>query len=385
MDDPAGRFSWLGVDGVPDHDRPLGLYAMARIVHCFSIEHLLGRPGAREIAQRALDHLLDDFRDETFGGFFASSAGGADRKDGSGRKELYGHAFALLAGASASRAGLERSAALFDEARTTLDTHFWIDADGMALESWNREFRECEAYRGQNGNMHLAEALMAAYELHRDPVYLDRAERIAERMIRDEAAAHGWRVPEHFTESWVVDPGYNEDNPDDPFRPAGTLPGHALEWARLVLALRALRPEASWTLDAAKRLFDVAVADAWSDASGGFAYTVDFSGAVINPTRMHWTVAEGVGAAIALLRATGDDRYAEWHDRFWAYIEAKVVDRERGSWWHELDEAGRPSFDTWPGKPDLYHAWQATLYARVDGDLGLGEAASRGALRSGLT
>lgn len=376
LDDPLGRFSWLGVDGTPDHDRPLGLYAVARLVHCFSIEHLFGRVQARHIAQRGVDHLLRAFRDPDHGGFSAE----ASTVD-PGRKQLYGHAFALLAGASAVRAGLTGADTLFATARQAIDDHFWVEADGAAVESWDRAFAEGEPYRGQNGNMHLMEAYLSAFEVTREEVFLDRAELLAERFVLREAARHEWRVPEHFSTLWAVDPVCNAENPDDPFRPAGTLPGHALEWARLLLGLRSLRPEADWTLDAARRLFSTAIADAWDDERGGFAYTVDFDGAVINSARMHWTVAEGVGAALALYRATAHPEYAEWYATFWQYIDRRVIDHSGGSWWHELDAANRPSLVTWDGKPDLYHAWQSTLYARIIGDQGIGEAASRDAVR----
>ena len=55
------------------------------------------------------------------------------------------------------------------------------------------------------------------------------------------------------------------------------------------------------------------------------------------------------------------DRYAEW----WAYVDAHVRDLERGSWHHELDPSNRPAATVWPGKPDLYHAVQATLLPRL--------------------
>ncbi|MET0612775.1 MAG: AGE family epimerase/isomerase, partial [Pseudomonas caspiana] len=34
---------------------------------------------------------------------------------------------------------------------------------------------------------------------------------------------------------------------------------------------------------------------------------------------------------------------------------------ELGSWHHELSPLNQPSADIWGGKPDLYHAYQATL------------------------
>ncbi|WP_344931743.1 AGE family epimerase/isomerase [Saccharopolyspora gregorii] len=41
------------------------------------------------------------------------------------------------------------------------------------------------------------------------------------------------------------------------------------------------------------------------------------------------------------------------------------MDRELGSWRHELDEHNRPAATVWEGKPDLYHAYQATLLPRL--------------------
>ena len=38
---------------------------------------------------------------------------------------------------------------------------------------------------------------------------------------------------------------------------------------------------------------------------------------------------------------------------------------DRGSWHHELDPGNRPQASVWRGKPDLYHAVQATLLPRL--------------------
>jgi mannose/cellobiose epimerase-like protein (N-acyl-D-glucosamine 2-epimerase family) len=42
-----------------------------------------------------------------------------------------------------------------------------------------------------------------------------------------------------------------------------------------------------------------------------------------------------------------------------------LLDRERGSWRHELNPDNRPAARTWHGKPDIYHAIQATLVPRL--------------------
>ena len=42
-----------------------------------------------------------------------------------------------------------------------------------------------------------------------------------------------------------------------------------------------------------------------------------------------------------------------------------LIDEERGSWLHELDETNQPAATVWGGKPDIYHALQATLMPRL--------------------
>ena len=67
----------------------------------------------------------------------------------------------------------------------------------------------------------------------------------------------------------------------------------------------------------------------------------------------------------ALHRRTGDARYADLYATWWDHIATHVVDHERGSWHHELDATLAPAGTVWPGKPDLYHAVQATLLPRL--------------------
>ena len=50
--------------------------------------------------------------------------------------------------------------------------------------------------------MHLTEAYLAAADTTGDDAYLDRAARIARRLIGEQAASHDWRLPEHYTADW---------------------------------------------------------------------------------------------------------------------------------------------------------------------------------------
>ena len=42
------------------------------------------------------------------------------------------------------------------------------------------------------------------------------------------------------------------------------------------------------------------------------------------------------------------------------YLDEKVLDHENGSWFHQLNEKNEVIGTVWPGKSDLYHAFQAT-------------------------
>ena len=68
-----------------------------------------------------------------------------------------------------------------------------------------------------------------------------------------------------------------------------------------------------------------------------------------------------IAAAAVLYRRTGESSYADRYAEWWNVARARYIDVQGGSWWHELAPDGTPSGRTWPGKPDIYHAYQATL------------------------
>jgi mannose/cellobiose epimerase-like protein (N-acyl-D-glucosamine 2-epimerase family) len=161
---------------------------------------------------------------------------------------------------------------------------------------------------------------------------------------------------------WEPLPDYNAGRPDDRFRPFGATPGHGVEWARLLLQLRLIPgSDQDGLLAAAVALFGRAVADGWDAARCGFAYTVDWQGREVVQQRLHWPLAEAIGAARYLHAATGQPEYADWYATFWQVAGRCFLDRRGGSWWHEVDADGRPGGTIWAGKPDLYHALNATL------------------------
>jgi mannose/cellobiose epimerase-like protein (N-acyl-D-glucosamine 2-epimerase family) len=362
----AGGFGWLDAGGGIDHTRPRQLWITTRMTHCFSLGALLGRPGDAELADHGLAALDGVFADDGHGGWY-DAVGDAGPQPGP--KGAYGHAFVLLAASTATLAQRPGAAGLLARSSAVILERFWDDAAGAMAEEWDRAWAALEPYRGANANMHSVEAFLAAAGASGDSAWLDRALRIAQRLVCRAARAHDWRMPEHFGPDWSELPDYNADAPAHPFRPYGVTPGHGLEWSRLMVTLalalaRAGRGVPGWLLESARGLFDRAVTDGWDAERGGFPYTTDWQGRTVVPERFHWVTCEAIGAAWALFLATGDQAYAGYWARFWAYARATYLDGRPG-WLHEADAEGRPASVTWSGRPDIYHALQAALISEL--------------------
>jgi sulfoquinovose isomerase len=351
---------WLDDDGNGEPGRDRETWLAARSLHVRSLGALAGVPGSLPLAQAALTALAGPLHDAEHGGWHARLApdGTPVRTD----KGCYEHAFVLLAAGTAVRAGLADAVALRSAAETVLEEKFWDDNAGMCLDSWSPDWSTPASYRGLNGNMHAVEAMLAT-----GGRWTERAHRICARVV-DTAGTFDCRLPEHYDEHWRPEPEAGRERPDDPFKPYGATVGHGLEWSRLLLDLEAAVGATAVPAElvaTARGLYATAVRDGWAaDGEPGFVYTTDWSGRPIVRERMHWVVAEAIAAAATLHRRTGESAYADDYHRWWDYADRYVLDHVRGSWHHELDPANQPSRVVWSGKPDLYHAVQATLIPR---------------------
>lgn len=361
-------FGYLDEHGEPIAEKGSELWITCRMIHSFSLGSMLGRPGAASMVDHGLEALRTTFADAENGGWYAAVGpdGPVDTT-----KAAYAHAFVILAASSATAARRPGAAELLEEALRISSEKFWREDDGMVVEAWNADFTELEDYRGVNANMHTVEAYLAAADVTGDDLWLDRALRILARVVDDFARNADWRIPEHFDAQWQPIWDYNDDQPAHPFRPAGATIGHWFEWARLAVhahaaqAARGRTPDAH-LLEGAVELFSKGVEEGWSvDGDDGFVYTVTFEGKPLVRERMHWVVTEAIGAAAALWRQTREDRYEGWYRLWWEYAAVHLIDTEHGSWIHELSPTNESSATVWAGKPDIYHAIQATLIPRL--------------------
>lgn len=356
--DPRGGFHDLDAAGQPiDPDNPVRqIHSTTRLVHCFSIGVLLGRPGCEAIVDHGMNYLWQAHRDATHGGYMWSLGKDGPKDD---TKQAYGHAFVLLAASSAKVIGHPLADRLLADVSQVLEERFWEERHGAVAEEFARDWSPISAYRGQNSNMHLTEALMAAFEATGERAYLDKAERIAALIIRCHAAALGYRVAEHFHADWSLDREYRGY---EMFRPYGTTPGHWLEWARLLLQLWALGgKKLDWLPEAARALFRQSIDLGWDHEKGGFFYALDWDDKPRLPYKLWWPCAEGIGAAAFLCEHDPSDFHEMWYRHLWNFADTYLIDRKNGGWHPELSEDLKPASTLFTGKPDLYHALQACL------------------------
>jgi mannose/cellobiose epimerase-like protein (N-acyl-D-glucosamine 2-epimerase family) len=265
-------------------------------------------------------------------------------------------------------AAVEGGRELLTDALDVWQDRFWDDAEGLAVEEWDRAWTTCADYRGVNANMHGVEAMLAAADAVADEETAHRlrgqALRATERVVHGWAKGSDWRLPEHFTSRWEPLPDYNRNRPADPFRPYGVTIGHQFEWARLALHVRSVTADApAWLLEDAVALFDAAATRGWAaDGSAGFPYTLDWDDRPVVGARMHWVLCEAVAAATVLAAVTGEQRYRDDAAAWRAHGERLFADPATGSWHHELTPAGEVASGTWAGQPDAYHLAQMLLF-----------------------
>lgn len=363
-------FGYLDDVGQILEGRPIELYITCRATHVFCLGVLAGEepapggPDADQLAglvQHGVDALLDGpLRDKVNGGWFSAVSVDGEPVP---TKEAYAHAFVVLAASSAVAAGADRAQELLEEALAIQDKYFWDEAQGLVVEKWNPDWTELDDYRGVNSNMHTVECYLAAGDVTGNRALHERAGRISARVV-EWASKNNWRIPEHFTTDWVPMLEHNRDQPAHPFQPYGATVGHGLEWARLLIAVaQTLGDDAPGGLvEAAKSLAGTAVADGWaSDGADGFVYTTDWDGKPVVRARMFWVLAEAIATSAVLGQLEDPERHAADLQRWWDYADKYLADHDNGSWHHELGPDNQPRAETWPGKPDQYHIYQAAI------------------------
>ncbi len=325
----GGFLNLLDADGtVLDKDRK-PLVASCRFAVLFSMGALTGAGGewCRSAAEEAVDFVWRCHRDPVHGGYFWIVKGDQpfDRN-----KQAYGHAFVVLAGAMALRAGVPSARRLLDDAVEVAESRFFGGND-LALNTANEDYSVITTYRGQNANMHFCEAFLAAYEATHEQRYLDRAYRIASALARNLATQAGGFVWENYDAEWRMDWTTTSRNSANVESAHGYVPGHQVEWAKL-LCILARYHDAEWLLPQAVHLYRMGWEHGWNTSEGGFYEGLSRTLDAEDTRSSYWSPSEAIGGAAALAAATGNSDYWAYYDRAWQYALTHLVDHEHGGW-----------------------------------------------------
>ncbi|WP_299075331.1 AGE family epimerase/isomerase [uncultured Paraglaciecola sp.] len=249
-------------------------------------------------------------------------------------QQAYGYAFVLLAYSICKKTGVIESDDIIQHTYSLLEQRFWQAEHGLYADEISAD-GVLSDYRGQNANMHLCEAMIAAYEATADSKFLDRAMTIAKNITQRQATMTDGLVWEHYTTDFEPDWEYNKDDPKNLYRPWGFQPGHQTEWTKLLLMIYR-HNKAQWLVDTAKSLFDRAFEAAWDSEHGGLIYGFDPQGKWCDDDKYFWVQAESFAAAAMLFEVTQDQKYMTQYQQLWHYCWEHLVDHQHGAWFRVL-------------------------------------------------
>jgi mannose/cellobiose epimerase-like protein (N-acyl-D-glucosamine 2-epimerase family) len=320
-------------------DVPVRLMSQARQIYVYALAARRGwYAGAAELVSQAYLSMVRDYRGRNGRDGWIFSI----RRDGAvadSRRDLYAHAFVLLAIASYIEAtGARDALSVADETLAFIDRHLAAPEAGGFLDG----LPPLDGIRRQNPHMHMFEALLSLWECSGEARYLARAGEIfglfASRFFRSDLGVLG----ECFTAG--LEPA--EGN-------AGRLlePGHHYEWVWLLRRFeRASGRSVQSFADALYRH-----ADTYGfDRDGLIVDELLLDGSHQTRSRRAWPITEAIKANVA--EAARFREGAEGKASILAEVLLRrfLVSNPAGGWIDRLDEKGDPATNFMPAST-FYH------------------------------
>jgi mannobiose 2-epimerase len=309
-----------------------------------------------EMSAHGFRFLRDKMWDRQYGGFFwtVSRDGTPLFADPPGPdKQAYGHAFGIYGlAAYYAASGNEEALQLAQQAFHWLDEQAHDPEFGGYFQNLRRDGTPLPPEEGpmppkdQNSSIHILEAFTELYHVWPDSLLRVRLNEMLE-IIRDTIAGEKAYLTLFSHADWR--PYLPLDSSGTPVR-GGMMDhvsfGHDVETAFLMLeAAEALGLDLSPTLERGKAMVDHSLRWGWDDEVGGFydggEYNEDGSAVSITlDSKNWWTQAEGLNSLLLFGDLYPNDPLA-YHDKFllqWSYINANLIDHERGGWYiHGID------------------------------------------------
>jgi mannose-6-phosphate isomerase len=317
------------------------LRVVARQIYVFSEAQRAGLPGAADAVQLGL-RFLERHALHPEGGY--AWRFDLDHRPIDFTRDLYDHAFVLLALASA--ATVAPSDKLAADARRLLDL---IEREFPHPQGGYVESLPPSLPRRQNPHMHLLEALLAAYEVFGDAAFLNVAHRLVDVFASTLFDTAAGALPEFFGGDL------------QPVRQQGIFlvePGHHCEWVWLLhryQSLTALRPDLQ---EIAAKLMVFVDRHGLDGAHGGVFDVLGSDGRVVEHTARLWPQAERLKAE--LLRPDPDPV----RQRQAISVMASFL-QSNGLWHERRDQNGLFIKQPSPAS-SLYHITSAILTAEKE-------------------
>jgi len=315
--------SWyehLKLDKSPDAEAIRRLRVQARQVYVYALADRLGwYEGARQVADSTFDFMISKgYQPDGKPGFIHLL--NPDYSVNSDRRDLYDHAFYLLACANVGKRGDKiAKEILVLMKKWEAPGGGWIEGEPATLP------------RRQNPHMHLFEASMAYYELSGDKSWLTITAKVFEIFKNHIFDPKNHIVREFFNMDWSYSSGPEGDSAE---------PGHGVEWVWLLGQYQRLT--GIDTSRYAQLLYDRAYrgqADFLNDEE-------DVLGNVRRDTKRLWIQTEVVKCHLAQAErgivGSADMAAAAIEGLFQYYLNAD------GSWIDQIDNAGNPIAKTIP-------------------------------------
>lgn len=340
FDAEHGRFEErLTLQGKRLPDVPLRLMSQARQIHAYAMAARRGwHRGAAGLVEQAFSSMVRDFhgRDDRGGWVFSI------RRDGAvvdARRDLYSHAFVLLAVASyVDATGHRDRLVLAEETLAFIERQMAAPEGGGFVE----ELPPNRAVRRQNPHMHLFEGLLSLWECTRQASHLKRAQDLFELFASRFFRADPGVVGEYFTDSL---------QPADGIVGRIVEPGHHHEWVWLLRRFeqasgRPVQPYVDALYGHADRY--------GFDDTGMIVAELLVDGSPRSGLRRIWPIAEAIKANTVearLGRAQAEEKAAGL-----AFLlrERFLTSEPAGGWLDKLDQNGTCMNDFMPAST-LYH------------------------------
>ena len=333
----SGRWvEHLHLDGTPDLTADLRWRVLARQIYVYAEATRWNWFKGEDIARQTYEHMRE--------------TGYVQRVDADGkvterRRDLYDHAFFLLASISLYRLTHEpQYLKAVDEICASLDTEFKHPNGG-----W-RETPRGALPRRQNPHMHLLEAFLYLYNETRDPKHLAYATEIIDLFKAHFFDQENHTIREFFNEDWSYVSGEQGTAAE---------PGHAMEWIWLLF-----RYEFSTGRDT-KFYRDALYARALKTRGYFLNDEEDVSGEIRRETRRLWVQTEVIKAHLTMAENNGPgsaDMAAAFIDGlFETYLKAD------GTWCDQTNACGGEIAKTIPVSTFYHIACMAFEAERVSG------------------